>query len=245
MLSWQRSSFRFSWTSSRSEVSRRTASFSNGRATESFGSPVFWPSLTCSITKIYTKCKSISLWLWFSIFSLWRLLKVSVGEASCQPALTVPFLAIARRRRPSVNDDPFCIGPDVYSFPSGHASRSSLLLGFFTCLYSSSFFFWPPLLAWWFSICLSRSVLFIPITCLHQVIESFWAQIDNVSTSHPGCCRWNRDWIFGGFGDGHHMDWTRDCNVTRQVDLRWPNFREWRRNYLKTFGENLFLFNHN
>jgi len=72
----------------------------------------------------------------------------------------ISFSAIARRRRPSVNDDPFCIGPDVYSFPSGHASRSSMLLGFFTCLYPLSVFFWPPLVAWWFAIALSRLLLF-------------------------------------------------------------------------------------
>jgi presqualene diphosphate phosphatase len=68
--------------------------------------------------------------------------------------------AIARRRRPSVNDDPFCIGPDVYSFPSGHASRASLLLVFFTCLDPFSIFFWPPLLAWWFAISISRLLLY-------------------------------------------------------------------------------------
>lgn len=70
----------------------------------------------------------------------------------------VPIIAIARRRRPSVNDDPFCIGPDVYSFPSGHASRSSLLLGFFIFLYPFSFLFWPAICAWWLVICVSRWV---------------------------------------------------------------------------------------
>lgn len=69
------------------------------------------------------------------------------------------FSAVARRRRPSVNDDPFCIGPDVYSFPSGHASRASLLLGFFTCLHPFYFLFYPALFAWWFAICISRSIL--------------------------------------------------------------------------------------
>jgi len=68
--------------------------------------------------------------------------------------------AITRRRRPSVNDDPFCIGPDVYSFPSGHASRSSLLLGFFICLSPFPYLFWPPLLAWWFAIAISRLLLY-------------------------------------------------------------------------------------
>ncbi|CAO1415054.1 unnamed protein product, partial [Diamesa serratosioi] len=68
--------------------------------------------------------------------------------------------AITRRRRPSANDDPFCIGPDVYSFPSGHASRSTLIFFFFTTLFPVSFMFWGPLFAWWFSICISRMLLF-------------------------------------------------------------------------------------
>lgn len=83
-------------------------------------------------------------------------------EVNLFMALIVDILIVAvtkaatRRRRPSVNDDPFYIGPDVYSFPSGHASRSSLLLGFFTVLYPLSWFCWPPLFAWWFAICISR-----------------------------------------------------------------------------------------
>ncbi|KAG5677486.1 hypothetical protein PVAND_007244 [Polypedilum vanderplanki] len=68
--------------------------------------------------------------------------------------------AITRRRRPAINDDPFSIGPDQYSFPSGHASRASMLLIFFTCLYSLPMLFWPPLLAWWFSISISRLLLY-------------------------------------------------------------------------------------
>lgn len=70
------------------------------------------------------------------------------------------IVAIARRRRPSVNDDPFCVGPDVYSFPSGHASRSTLITIFFFALYPMSFLFWPPLFAWWFAICISRIIMY-------------------------------------------------------------------------------------
>lgn len=51
-------------------------------------------------------------------------------------------------------------GPDVYAFPSGHASRASLLLGIFTCVHPISYLFWPPMLAWWFSICISRILLY-------------------------------------------------------------------------------------
>lgn len=66
--------------------------------------------------------------------------------------------AIVRRRRPSV--DPYAYGPDIYSFPSGHASRSTMLLCFFTLLSPFSIVFWPPILAWTTSICMSRLLLY-------------------------------------------------------------------------------------
>lgn len=67
--------------------------------------------------------------------------------------------AITRRRRPAVNDDPFAIGPDKYSFPSGHASRSFFVLYFFTQLWPISVLCTPPLVAWWFAVCLSRLLM--------------------------------------------------------------------------------------
>ncbi|CAG9812266.1 unnamed protein product [Chironomus riparius] len=76
--------------------------------------------------------------------------------------------AITRRRRPAINDDPFCIGPDMYSFPSGHASRSSMLLLFFMFLYSFPVLFWPPLVAWWLAICVSRLLLY-----RHHILDVF------------------------------------------------------------------------
>lgn len=68
--------------------------------------------------------------------------------------------AIVRRRRPSLSDDPFCVGPDVYSFPSGHASRGTLIFCFFTSLYPLSMIFWPPLFAWVVSLLVSRLLLY-------------------------------------------------------------------------------------
>lgn len=59
-----------------------------------------------------------------------------------------------------MNDDPFCIGPDVYSFPSGHASRATLIAIFFIFLYPVSFLFWAPLFAWWFTVSISRLIMF-------------------------------------------------------------------------------------
>jgi membrane-associated phospholipid phosphatase len=66
--------------------------------------------------------------------------------------------AIVRRRRPSV--DPYAVGPDVYSFPSGHASRATMILCFFTLLSPVYFIFWPALFTWTVSICISRLLLY-------------------------------------------------------------------------------------
>lgn len=66
--------------------------------------------------------------------------------------------AITRRKRPSDNDDPFSIGPDKYSFPSGHASRAMFISYFFE-LWTISFIYALPLLAWSLSVCLSRIMM--------------------------------------------------------------------------------------
>lgn len=67
--------------------------------------------------------------------------------------------AVTRRRRPAKNDDPFAIGPDKYSFPSGHASRTAFITYFFINLWPVSFIFYPPLLAWTVSVSLSRLLM--------------------------------------------------------------------------------------
>lgn len=67
--------------------------------------------------------------------------------------------AATRRRRPAVNTDIFGIGPDKFSFPSGHASRAFFVLGFFTILSPLPWFLWPPMFAWAFSVALSRLIL--------------------------------------------------------------------------------------
>ncbi|XP_051172096.1 polyisoprenoid diphosphate/phosphate phosphohydrolase PLPP6 [Leptopilina boulardi] len=67
--------------------------------------------------------------------------------------------ALVRRRRPTPNTDIFGIGPDKFSFPSGHASRASYIVYFFFNLWPVNFIFIPPLLAWSFSICLSRVLM--------------------------------------------------------------------------------------
>ncbi|GAB0097025.1 presqualene diphosphate phosphatase [Sergentomyia squamirostris] len=68
--------------------------------------------------------------------------------------------AATRRRRPTLNDDPFSIGPDKFSFPSGHASRAVMMATFFTVLSPLSVIFWPPLIAWAVSVCISRLLIY-------------------------------------------------------------------------------------
>lgn len=67
--------------------------------------------------------------------------------------------AITRRRRPISNDDPFTVGPDKYSFPSGHSSRAAFIVYFFFYIWPISLICVPPLLAWSFSVCMSRLLM--------------------------------------------------------------------------------------
>ncbi|CAH1372443.1 unnamed protein product [Tenebrio molitor] len=79
--------------------------------------------------------------------------------------LDIIFIAVAkayfRRRRPVANTDDALgqIGPDVFSFPSGHASRAVFVAYFFINLYQLPVLCVPPLLAWVTAICLSRILM--------------------------------------------------------------------------------------
>ncbi|XP_063547489.1 polyisoprenoid diphosphate/phosphate phosphohydrolase PLPP6 isoform X2 [Cydia strobilella] len=64
--------------------------------------------------------------------------------------------AFVRRRRPVPMNKLSALGPDKYSFPSGHASRSVLIALTLVYLSPVSIIFYPPLLAWVTSVCLSR-----------------------------------------------------------------------------------------
>lgn len=69
--------------------------------------------------------------------------------------------AYFRRRRPLSNKDDALgqMGPDVYSFPSGHCSRAVLVFYFFTRLWPVPLIFVPPMLAWVSAICISRLLM--------------------------------------------------------------------------------------
>lgn len=69
--------------------------------------------------------------------------------------------AYFRRRRPTGNkDDAFVqLGPDHFSFPSGHCSRAAMVTYIFIVLWPMSIIFYPSLLAWVVALCLSRVLM--------------------------------------------------------------------------------------
>lgn len=69
--------------------------------------------------------------------------------------------AFTRRRRPAANQqDMFMtLGPDKFSFPSGHVSRACFIAFFFIKLFPLHFIFLMPMLAWCTSVALSRILL--------------------------------------------------------------------------------------
>ena len=86
--------------------------------------------------------------------------------------------AATRRRRPVATDDPFAVGPDKFSFPSGHASRAFFVATFFIVLSPVYFVFWPAILAWAFATALSRLLMYrhhvvdVICGCLLGVLEA-------------------------------------------------------------------------
>jgi membrane-associated phospholipid phosphatase len=67
--------------------------------------------------------------------------------------------AIARRRRPVKQNDLTVIGPDKFSFPSGHSSRTFFITYFFIYNWPVYPIFIPFLLCWSISICISRILM--------------------------------------------------------------------------------------
>jgi len=69
--------------------------------------------------------------------------------------------AFFRRRRPlgNKNDSFVEIGPDQFSFPSGHCSRAAMVTFIFIFLWPIPIFLFPSLLAWTISLSLSRVLM--------------------------------------------------------------------------------------
>lgn len=75
-------------------------------------------------------------------------------------AVTV-IKAFVRRRRPAGNEsDMFMtVGPDKFSFPSGHASRAVFISHFFIYVLELSNIIALPMLLWSTAVCISRILL--------------------------------------------------------------------------------------
>lgn len=87
--------------------------------------------------------------------------------------------AITRRRRPTKASS-LDIGPDKFSFPSGHASRAFYVACFFMYNWPVHFIFVPPLLCWSISVTISRilmrrhHLLDIFVGCIIGTIEALF-----------------------------------------------------------------------
>ncbi|XP_018311834.1 phospholipid phosphatase 6 [Mycetomoellerius zeteki] len=100
----------------------------------------------------------VSIWV-FNIKSLYQMQMNLLIGLLLDIIIVAVLKAVTRRRRPTINDDPFSLGPDKYSFPSGHSSRSAFVVYFFFNLWPISLIYSPPLLAWSFSVCMSRLLM--------------------------------------------------------------------------------------
>ncbi|KAL7302124.1 hypothetical protein TKK_0005350 [Trichogramma kaykai] len=67
--------------------------------------------------------------------------------------------AISRRRRPVKTEDAIEIGPDKFSFPSGHASRAFYIFFFFLFNWPIHFIFVPFLATWAVCVTVSRVMM--------------------------------------------------------------------------------------
>lgn len=109
--------------------------------------------------------------------------------------------AATRRRRPPIGDDSFlAIGPDKFSFPSGHASRAFFILIFFTVLKPLPLLFWPPLFAWAVSVGFSRLLLY-----RHHILDVLAGIILGILEAFLICIIWlgqdSSAWVMSWLSD--------------------------------------------
>uniref|UniRef100_A0A1B6M417 Phosphatidic acid phosphatase type 2/haloperoxidase domain-containing protein n=1 Tax=Graphocephala atropunctata TaxID=36148 RepID=A0A1B6M417_9HEMI len=123
--------------------------------------------------KVHYKLLEVSclgyLWIpgWFIfIWMVWKRnlmeMQVNFFIGLITDIIAVALLkAVFRRRRPAGNKPDMLgqIGPDIYSFPSGHVSRAFYIAYFFLVLYPVHFLFRMPVLAWFVSVSVSRILM--------------------------------------------------------------------------------------
>lgn len=146
------------------------------------------------------------VWLvgWLAFVWLWDSPRLYEMQMNMLLGLVLDIVYVAvikaatRRRRPTITEDLFTLGPDKFSFPSGHASRAFFILLFFTVLDPISFVFWPPLCAWAVSVALSRLLLYrhhildISAGALLGVLE---ACVMSLLWLGPSASRWMMSWL--------------------------------------------------
>lgn len=126
-----------------------------------------------SLKTLKNQCKSLEIscngivWLcaWMAFIYMFNNKNLYEMQLNMLLGLILDIIIIAvlkatfRRRRPADTKDMMTIGPDKFSFPSGHASRSVFVLLFFTALSPISQIWWLPLSAWCACVCLSRLII--------------------------------------------------------------------------------------
>lgn len=126
-----------------------------------------------SLRSLQSHCKSLELscnglvWLscWLAFIYLFNREHLFEMQLNFFVGLLIDIVTIAilksifRRRRPTAPKDMLVLGPDKFSFPSGHASRSFYIAFFFMFLWPISKIWWMPLLSWSLSVSLSRILI--------------------------------------------------------------------------------------
>ncbi|XP_050462639.1 polyisoprenoid diphosphate/phosphate phosphohydrolase PLPP6-like isoform X1 [Cataglyphis hispanica] len=121
-------------------------------------------------TLLRISCNSV-VWLVTNLVMIWALNNPNLYQMqvnlliglSLDIVLVAVLKAATRRRRPTTNDN---FSPNKDSFPSGHAARVAFITFFFLNLYPVPLICVPPLLAWSFSVCISKL-----LTREHHIVD--------------------------------------------------------------------------
>lgn len=135
-----------------------------------------WINKLIVVDTLTTYCKALEIschgipWFAFWIAFTWLFDNPTLVQMQVNILLglfiDIVMVAVAkayfRRKRPPRNiyNDPIAnISMDVFSFPSGHASRSVFVAYFFTRLWPVHFILIPLFIVWSVAVCLSRLLL--------------------------------------------------------------------------------------
>ncbi|CAG7822562.1 unnamed protein product [Allacma fusca] len=173
------------------------------------------PSLHTSL-RVYMKFLEVSChgipWFALTLISIYLLrseasreIQINLLFGLVYDVMIVAFVkAIVRRSRPvqNRNDDilSVSVGPDKFSFPSGHATRAVYVTLFFTqwAYPGMSFVFRIPILVWAGAVCASRVLMrrhFILDVIAGVAIGNLEFLLSGILWIGPGASKWLGDWI--------------------------------------------------